>query len=46
MAAHVGAIVTLIGANLSINDLAAAAKSTGREVLARLGHRFHRIYYA
>jgi alanine racemase len=46
MAAHVGAIVTLIGADLSISDLAAAAKSTGREVLVRLGHRFHRIYYA
>jgi len=44
--AHSGATVTLIGADLSISDLAAAAKSTGREVLGRLGHRFHRIYYA
>jgi alanine racemase len=44
--AHSGATVTLIGADLSISDLAAAAKSAGREVLSRLGHRFHRIYYA
>jgi alanine racemase len=44
--AHFGAIATLIGTDLSISDLAAAAKSAGREVLGRLGHRFHRIYYA
>jgi alanine racemase len=40
-----GEMVTLIGAEISIDDLAAAAKSTGREVLSNLGHRFHRIYY-
>jgi len=31
---------------LSIDDLAAASKSTGREVLSHLGRRSHRIYYA
>jgi len=41
-----GEMVTLIGAEIGIDDLAAAAKSTGREVLSNLGHRFHRIYYA
>ena len=45
-AARFGAMVTLIGAEFGIDDLAAAAKSPGREVLSRLGHRFHRIYYA
>jgi alanine racemase len=45
-AARYGEMVTLIGAELGIDDLAAATKSTGREVLSRLGHRFHRIYYA
>ena len=41
-----GEMVTLIGAGLGIDDVAAAAKSTGSEVLRNLGHRFHRIYYA
>ena len=45
-AARYGAMVTLIGAEMGIDDLAAAAKATGREVLSQLGHRFHRIYYA
>jgi alanine racemase len=45
-AARYGAMVTLIGAELGISELAAAAKSTGPEVLGRLGRRFHRIYYA
>jgi alanine racemase len=45
-AARYGGMVTLIGAEIGIDDLAAATKSTGREVLSRLGHRFHRIYYA
>jgi alanine racemase len=39
-------MVTLIGPEISIDDLAAASKSTGREVLSHLGRRFHRIYYA
>jgi alanine racemase len=44
--ARYGEMVTLIGAEIGIDDLAAAAKSTGREVLSHLGRRFHRIYYA
>jgi alanine racemase len=45
-AARYGEMVTLIGPELGIDDLAAATKSTGREILSQLGHRFHRIYYA
>ena len=45
-AARCGEMVTLIGPEMSVDDLAAAGKSTGREVLSRLGSRFHRIYYA
>jgi alanine racemase len=45
-AARLGAMVTLIGPELGITELAAAARITGRHVLARLGQRFHRIYYA
>lgn len=45
-AARFGALATLIGVGVAIDDLAAAAKSPGREVLSRLGRRFHRIYYA
>jgi alanine racemase len=45
MAARQGKIVTLIGPEISIDDLAAASKSTAREVLSHLGRRFHRIYY-
>ena len=45
-AARFGEVVTLIGPEISIDDLAAASKSTGREVLSHLGRRFHRIYYA
>jgi alanine racemase len=45
-AARLGAMVTLLGADLTLGDLAAAARSSGPEVLSRLGHRFHRIYYA
>ena len=44
-AARTGELVTLIGGEIGVDDLAAAAKSTGREVLARLGNRFHRVYY-
>lgn len=44
--ARPGAMVTLIGAEIGVDDLAAGVKSTGREVLTRLGRRFHRIYYA
>jgi len=45
-AARYGEMVTLIGAEFGIDDLAAAAKTTAREVLSHLGHRFHRVYYA
>ncbi len=43
--ARFGEMVTLIGTELGIDDLAAGAKSTGREVLSHLGHRFYRLYY-
>jgi alanine racemase len=41
-----GEMVTLIGAGISIDDLAAAAQSTASELLVNLGSRFHRIYHA
>lgn len=44
--ARFGEMVTLIGTEFGIDDLAVGAKLTGREVLSRLGHRFHRVYYA
>jgi alanine racemase len=44
--ARFGAMVTLVGDGVAIDDLAAASGSTGREILSRLGRRFHRIYYA
>jgi alanine racemase len=44
--ARFGAMVTLIGDGVPIDELAAASGSTGREILSRLGRRFHRIYYA
>jgi alanine racemase len=40
-----GNMVTLIGPETGIDELAVASKSTGCEVLSRLGHRFHRIYH-
>jgi alanine racemase len=45
-AARYGGMVTLIGPEIDVDDLAAGAKMTAREVLSQLGHRFHRIYYA
>jgi alanine racemase len=45
-AARYGQMVTLIGGEIGIDDVATAVKSTGREVLSHLGRRFHRIYYA
>ena len=49
-AARHGDTVTLIGAQagveVGIDDLAAATKSTGAEILSRFGPRFHRVYYA
>ena len=45
-AARFGAMVTLIGDDIGLDDLALASSTAGREILARLGRRFHRIYYA
>jgi alanine racemase len=45
-AARLGQMVTFIGPEIGIDEFASAAKSPGREVLSRLGSRFHRIYYA
>jgi alanine racemase len=43
-AAHRGEIATLIGGELSVDDVAAAAGTIGYEVLTRLGARCHAIY--
>jgi alanine racemase len=45
-AARYGEMVTLIGGAIGIDEVAAAIRSTAREVLSQLGSRFHRIYYA
>jgi alanine racemase len=45
-AARYGEMATLIGAQVGIDELAAATAASGREVLSGLGHRFHRVYYA
>ena len=39
-------MATLIGATMTIDEVAEATRSTGQEVLTALGSRFHRIYYA
>jgi alanine racemase len=39
-----GDLVTLIGGELGIDELAAAIDTIGYEVLASLGRRYHRIY--
>jgi alanine racemase len=44
-AARRGEMVTLIGGPIGVDDLAAAAQSTGSEVLGNLSGRFHRLYY-
>jgi alanine racemase len=41
-----GDLVTLIGGEISVDDLAAAAGTIGYEVLTSLGRRYHRIYRA
>jgi alanine racemase len=45
-AARHGEMVTLVGGEISLDALAVSAKSTGWEVLASLGRRYHRVYYA
>jgi alanine racemase len=44
--ARLGAPVTLIGDGIGLDELAASSGMAGREILARLGRRFHRVYYA
>ena len=39
-------MATLIGSEISIDDVAKARKLTGAEVLSGLGTLFHRVYYA
>ena len=41
-----GEMVTLIGGQIGIDELARDANSTAAEVLCTLGRRFHRVYYA
>ena len=45
-AAWCGEMATLIGSTITVDEVAHATRSTGREVLTALGSRFHRIYYA
>lgn len=44
--ARSGEMATLIGSAMTIDEVAKATRSTGREVLTALGSRFHRIHYA
>ncbi len=39
-----GDLVTLIGGDIGVDDLAAAAGTIGYEVLTSLGSRYHRVY--
>jgi len=43
-AARRGDFATLIGDDLSVDDVALAAGTIGYEVLTGLGHRYHRVY--
>ncbi len=45
-AARRGDLVTLIGDEIRVDDLATAAGTIGYEVLTSLGRRYHRIYRA
>ena len=45
-AARRGDMATLIGDEISVDDVAAAAGTIGYEVLTNLGRRYHRIYRA
>jgi alanine racemase len=44
--ARQGEMVTLIGGQITIDNLASDTNSTAGEVLCNLGRRFHRVYYA
>ena len=39
-----GCWLEVLGSHLSVDDVAAAAGTTGYEVLTSLGRRFHRVY--
>jgi alanine racemase len=43
-AARRGEVATLIGGEITVDDLAAAAGTIGYEVLTSLGRRYHRVY--
>lgn len=43
-AVHEGALVDLIGAHQTVDDVAGQAATIGYEILTRLGRRFHRRY--
>lgn len=43
--ARCGDLATVIGFDFGIDRLAAASRTGGRELLTRLGERFHRVYY-
>ena len=45
-AGSIGEMATLIASTITIDEVAEATRSTGRQVLSALGSRFHRIYYA
>jgi alanine racemase len=45
-AARRGDMATLIGDEITVDDVAAAAGTIGYEVLTSLGRRYHRIYRA
>ena len=45
-AARRGDLATLIGDEISVDDLATAAGTIGYEVLTSLGRRYHRVYRA
>jgi alanine racemase len=42
--AHPGALVDLIGPELTADDVAEAAGTIGYEILTALGQRYHRVY--
>jgi cytoskeletal protein CcmA (bactofilin family) len=44
--AMAGELITLVGRQIGIDEIAAAAGSSGYQMLTRLGRRFHRIYRA
>jgi alanine racemase len=39
-----GEYATLIGGDITVDDVAASSGTIGYEVLTRLGHRYHRVY--